>query len=159
MGPIASQDQLARIADIVQRARQAGAEVLCGGRATGDAGYYYLPTLLANVDGTSPAVREEIFGPVMTLQTFEDEEEGFALASHESYGLAAGVHTANLNRAMRAMRRIDAGTVWINRHGRTADFVLPTGGWGRSGFGKDLGRHAVEANLRHKSVLMDFSAA
>lgn len=159
MGPIASQAQLARIAGIVQRAREAGAEVLCGGRTTGDAGYYYLPTLLANVDSLNPAVREEIFGPVMTLQTFEDEEEGFALASHESYGLAAGVHTANLNRAMRAMRRIDAGTVWINRYGRTADFVLPTGGWGRSGFGKDLGRQAVEANLRHKSVLMDFSAA
>jgi aldehyde dehydrogenase (NAD+) len=56
------------------------------------------------------------------------------------------------------MRGIDAGTVWINRYGRTSDFVLPTGGWGRSGFGKDLGRQAVEANLRFKSVLMDFSA-
>jgi aldehyde dehydrogenase (NAD+) len=156
--PIASQDQLARIADIVRRAREAGAELLCGGRATGDAGYYYLPTLLANVDGTNPAVREEIFGPVMTLQTFDDEEEGFALASHETYGLAAGVHTANLSRAMRAMRRIDAGTVWINRYGRTADLVLPTGGWSRPGPGNDLGRQAVEANLRHKSVLMDFPA-
>lgn len=157
LGPIASQPQLARIEDIVQRARGAGAEVLCGGRATGDTGYYYLPTLLANVDDANPAVREEVFGPVMTVQTFDDEEEGFALASHECYGLAAGVHTANLERALRAMRRIDAGTVWINRYGRTADFVLPTGGWGRSGFGKDLGRQAVEANLRFKSVLMDFS--
>jgi aldehyde dehydrogenase (NAD+) len=102
-------------------------------------------------------VHEEIFGPVLTLQIFDDEEEAFALASHESYGLAAGVHTSSLNRAMRAMRRIDAGTVWINRYGRTSDFVLPTGGWGRSGFGKDLGRQAVEANLRFKTVLMDFS--
>jgi aldehyde dehydrogenase (NAD+) len=159
LGPIASQAQLARIDDIVQRARAAGAEALCGGRPAGEGGYYYLPTLLANVDSANPAVREEIFGPVMTLQTFDDEEEGLALAAHESYGLAAGVHTADLNRALRAMRRIDAGTVWINRYGRTADFVLPTGGWGRSGFGKDLGRQAVEANLRHKSVLIDFSAA
>jgi aldehyde dehydrogenase (NAD+) len=159
LGPIASQAQLARMADIVQRARYAGAELLYGGRVTGDSGYYYLPTLLSNVDAANPAVREEIFGPVLTLQTFEDEEEGLALAAHDAYGLAAGVHTADLNRALRAMRRIDAGTVWINRFGRTSDFVLPTGGWGRSGFGKDLGRHAVEANLRHKSVLMDFSAA
>jgi aldehyde dehydrogenase (NAD+) len=96
---------------------------------------------------------------VLTLQIFDDEEEAFALASHESYGLAAGVHTSNASRAMRAMRRIDAGTIWINRYGRTSDFVLPTGGWGSSGVGKDLGRQAVEANLRFKTVLMDFSAA
>src|SRR5205823_1350104 len=122
------------IEDIVQRAREAGAELLSGGHPWGEAGYYYLPTLLANVDASNPAVREEVFGPVLTLQVFDDEDEAFALASHESYGLAAGVHTSNLNRAMRAMRRIDAGTVWINRYGRTSDFVLPTGGWGRSGF-------------------------
>jgi len=158
MPPIASRSQLTRIADIVMRAREAGAEVLCGGRTTGDEGYYYLPTLLAGVKASNPAVREEIFGPVLTLQTFDDEEEGLTLAAHETYGLAAGVHTADMARAMRAMRRIDAGTVWINRYGRTSDFVLPTGGWGRSGFGKDLGRQAVEANLRFKSVLIDFSA-
>jgi aldehyde dehydrogenase (NAD+) len=159
LSPIASQAQLSRIEDIVQRARDAGADLLCGGAAWGDAGYYFLPTMLANVDANNPAVREEVFGPVLTLQVFDDEEEAFVLASHESYGLAAGVHTSNVNRAMRAMRRIDAGTVWINRYGRTSDFVLPTGGWGRSGFGKDLGRQAVEANLRFKTVLMDFSAS
>ncbi|HSV82884.1 MAG TPA: aldehyde dehydrogenase family protein [Ramlibacter sp.] len=106
---------------------------------------------IADLDRTAAALVRAI--------TTNAGQEGLALAAHESYGLAAGVHTASLNRAMRAMRRIDAGTVWINRYGRTADFVLPTGGWGRSGFGKDLGRQAVEANLRHKSVLMDFSAA
>jgi aldehyde dehydrogenase (NAD+) len=103
------------------------------------------------------AVGEEIFGPVLTLQTFEDEEEAFALADHPRYGLAAGVYTADLSRAMRAMRRIEAGTVWINRYGRSNDMNLPTGGFKRSGIGKDLGRQAVEANLRHKSVLIDFS--
>ena len=159
LAPIASRVQLARIEGIVQRARDAGARVLCGGKAWGDSGHYYLPTLLANVDSANPAVAEEIFGPVLTLQIFDDEEEAFALASHESYGLAAGVHTSNASRAMRAMRRIDAGTIWINRYGRTSDFVLPTGGWGASGIGKDLGRQAVEANLRFKTVLMDFSAA
>jgi aldehyde dehydrogenase (NAD+) len=157
LSPIASGAQLLRIEDIVRRSRDAGAEVMCGGSAWGETGYYYLPTLVSNVDSGNPAVREEIFGPVLTLQTFRDEEEAFVLASHESYGLAAGVHTSNAGRAMRAMRRIDAGTVWINRYGRTYDFALPTGGWGRSGFGKDLGRQAVEANLRFKTVLMDIS--
>jgi len=159
LSPIASRAQLTRIEGIVQRAREAGAELLCGGAAWGDSGYYYLPTLLANVDRANPSVREEIFGPVLTLQTFDDEEEAFALASHESYGLAAGVHTSNAGRAMRAMRRVDAGTVWINRYGRSSDFILPTGGWGRSGFGKDLGRQAVESNLRFKTVLMDLAAS
>jgi aldehyde dehydrogenase (NAD+) len=157
LGPIASRPQLERIDGAVQRAREAGAEVLCGGSAWGDSGYYYLPTLLSNVASSNPAVREEIFGPVLTLELFDDEDEAFALASHESYGLAAGVHTGDASRAMRAMRAIDAGTVWINRYGRSSDFILPTGGWGRSGFGKDLGRQAIEANLRFKTVLMDFS--
>jgi len=93
---------------------------------------------------------------VLTVQAFDDEEEGLALADHPDYGLAAGVHTADLGRAMRAVRRLQAGTVWVNRYGRTADFILPTGGYKRSGIGKDLGRQAVEANLRHKSVLMEF---
>jgi aldehyde dehydrogenase (NAD+) len=95
---------------------------------------------------------------VLTVQTFADEEEGLALAAHEHYGLASGVHTADIGRALRAMRGISAGTVWINRYGRSADFVIPTGGYHQSGIGKDLGRQAVEANLRFKSVLVDFAA-
>jgi aldehyde dehydrogenase (NAD+) len=92
---------------------------------------------------------------VLTVQSFDDEEEGFALADHETYGLAAGVYTADVGRALRAVRRLQAGTVWINRYGRTLDFILPTGGYKQSGIGKDLGREAVLANLRSKSVLID----
>lgn len=103
------------------------------------------------------AVREELFGPVLTVQCFSDEEEGFALAGHGAYGLAAGVHTADVGRALRAVRQIAAGTVWVNRYGRTADYIIPTGGYRSSGIGKDLGRQAVEASLRQKSVLIDFS--
>ena len=123
----------------------------------GPGGAYFMPTLIEGVDGSNPAVREEIFGPVLTVQAFDDEEEGLALAAHEHYGLAAGVHTADIGRALRAMRGISAGTVWINRYGRSADFVIPTGGYHQSGIGKDLGRQAVEANLRFKSVLVDFA--
>jgi aldehyde dehydrogenase (NAD+) len=158
--PIISAGQAARIGSIVERARDAGGTIRCGGGLydAGPGGAYYQPTLIEGVAGTNPAVREEIFGPVLTVQTFANEDEGLALAAHEHYGLAAGVHTADIGRALRAMRGISAGTVWINRYGRSADFVIPTGGYHQSGIGKDLGRQAVEANLRFKSVLIDFAA-
>ena len=159
LSPIISRPQALRIADIVERARGAGASTRCGGApaALDSGGAYYQPTLIERVDAANPAVVEEIFGPVLTLQTFDSEEEGLALAAHEHYGLAAGVHTADIGRALRAMRGIAAGTVWINRYGRSDDFVIPTGGFHQSGIGKDLGRQAVEANLRVKSVLIDFA--
>jgi aldehyde dehydrogenase (NAD+) len=119
-------------------------------------GYFYAPTLIANVGQTSPAVTEEIFGPVLTMQTFSTDDEAMALADHPIYGLAAGLFTRDLSRAIRFSRDIQAGTVWVNRYGRSRDHILPTGGYKRSGIGKDLGRQAVEANLRHKSVLMEF---
>ncbi|MFT8420493.1 MAG: aldehyde dehydrogenase family protein, partial [Gluconacetobacter sp.] len=119
-------------------------------------GCFLSPMVLTGVTAQTAAVQEEIFGPVLTVQTFEDEEEALSLAAHPVYGLAAGVHTSDLGRAMRAVRALKAGTVWVNRYGRSADFVIPTGGFGGSGIGKDLGRQAVEANLRHKSVLMAF---
>ncbi|ABE42022.1 aldehyde dehydrogenase family protein [Polaromonas sp. JS666] len=161
--PIISAAQGQRIGGIVGRAKEAGAVVRCGAGFADIAqarqgGSYYLPTLLEGVDSSNPAVREEIFGPVLTVQTFDEEEEGLALAEHECYGLAAGVHTADISRALRAVRKLEAGTVWVNRYGRSNDFVIPTGGYHQSGIGKDLGRQAVEANLRFKSVLVDFAA-
>lgn len=155
--PIISASQADRVATLVETTRKSGAEILCGGgffETRG--GYFYRPTLLGNLRNDSPAVLEEIFGPVLTVQTFDTEEEGIALASHPIYGLAAGVHTSDIGQAMRAMRRIAAGTVWINRYGRSADFIIPTGGFQQSGIGKDLGKQAIEGCLRHKSVLIDF---
>lgn len=156
LAPIISRLQATRIDGIVQRARQAGAEVLSGGGLfDGLGGAYYQPTLLAGVDNHNPAVCEEIFGPVLTLQAFDSEEQALQLAAHDTYGLAAGVHTADLNRALRLIRQLEVGTVWVNRYGRSNDYILPTGGYKRSGIGKDLGREAFEANLRFKSVLID----
>lgn len=157
--PIISQLQARRIDDILARSRAQGAELLLGGgriEGHGD-GAFYQPTLLAGVTAETAAVREEVFGPVLTIQTFDTEEEGLALADHPEYGLAAGVYTADLGRGLRAMRALKAGTVWINRYSRTLDFILPTGGYKSSGIGKDLGRQAVEANLRHKTVLIDIA--
>ncbi len=152
LAPIISEPQAARIEAIVGRTVSSGATLQCGGARTGAS---YLPTLLTGVTAASEAVREEIFGPVLTLQTFDTEEEALDLAQHPDYGLAAGVHTSDLGRALRFVRGLEAGTVWVNRYGRTSDFMIPTGGYKRSGIGKDLGRQAYEANLRFKSVLID----
>lgn len=156
LSPIISQRQGQRIQDIVTRSQAAGAEILVGGALEeGLGGAYYQPTLITGVGADNPAVREEIFGPVLTVQVFDDEAEALALADHPTYGLAAGVHTADLGRALRLTRALEAGTVWVNRYGRSHDWIIPTGGYKRSGIGKDLGRAAYEATLRSKSVLID----
>lgn len=152
--PIISERQRQRIEDIVAASVAAGAECLTGGRSMDAPGYFYSPTLVAGVDQSSPAVIEEIFGPVLTLQTFEDEEEATRLADHPSYGLAAGLFTSDLSRAIRLTRRLQAGTIWVNRYGRSRDHILPTGGYKQSGIGKDLGREAFQANRKSKSVLI-----
>lgn len=154
--PIISQGQLNRIDGIVSAARERGGEVICGGKRFDRPGSFYQPTLIAGVTETNPAVTEEIFGPVATFQTFETEEEAIALASHATYGLCAGLHTQDLSRTMRMIGKLQAGTVWVNRYGRSADHILPTGGWKSSGLGKDLGREAFLANRRTKSVLIEF---
>ncbi|PDT82398.1 aldehyde dehydrogenase family protein [Sinorhizobium sp. BJ1] len=153
--PIISERQIGRIDSIIQSSLDAGGECLIGGKRLDREGYFYAPTLIAGVDQSSPAVTEEIFGPVLTLQTFDDEEEALALADHPTYGLAAGVFTRDLSRAVRMTRRLEAGTVWVNRYGRSRDHILPTGGYKSSGIGKDLGREAYLANRRSKSVLIN----
>lgn len=153
--PIISERQMRRIDSIVQAARGQGAELLIGGESFDRAGTFYRPTLLAGVTQDSPAVTEEIFGPVATFQTFTDEDEAMQLAAHPTYGLASGLFTRDLSRALRLSRRMEAGTVWVNRYGRSRDHILPTGGWKASGIGKDLGREAYLANRRTKSVLID----
>lgn len=156
MGPILSEKQLGQIDGIVARALASGAEAATGGgRAPSpQEGSYYLPTLLTGLSQDSEAVQGEIFGPVLTVQTFSDEEEAYALANESRYGLAAGVHTGDLNRAMRATRALEAGTVWVNRYGRSNDFMIPTGGFKQSGIGKDLGKEAYMANLKSKAALI-----
>jgi aldehyde dehydrogenase (NAD+) len=155
--PIISRKQAHRVHDLVAESVAQGAEVIVGGglfEGTGE-GAFYRPTILRNVTDDMTAVREELFGPVLTVQTFRDEEEGILMSGHAAYGLAAGVHTRDLGQALRAVRGIAAGTVWVNRYNRSGDMMLPTGGFGQSGIGKDLGIQAVEGNLRLKSVLID----
>jgi len=156
--PLINKTQADKVHTLVQDAISHGAQARCGADFFADSpgGYFYQPTVLTQVHGSMRAVREEIFGPVLTVQVFNDEEEALALADHAVYGLAACVHTQNIGLALRAARRLAAGTVWINRYGRTGDFIIPTGGFKGSGIGKDLGRQAFEASLQTKSVLIDF---
>jgi len=153
--PIISERQLARIDGIVQAAAAHGGEILCGGDRFAGEGSFYRPTLIAGVNETNPAVTEEIFGPVASFQTFATEDEAMELAAHPTYGLCAGLFTRDLSRALRLTRRLQAGTVWVNRYGRSRDHILPTGGWKASGLGKDLGREAFLGACRTKSVLID----
>jgi aldehyde dehydrogenase (NAD+) len=159
LSPIISTAQASRIEGIVDRSVQAGAQIVSGGQRASVAGNgaYYLPTILTGLRDGMDALTQEIFGPVLTVQVFDDESEALALADHPDYGLAAGLYTADLGRAMRLARGLEAGNVWINRYGRSADFVIPTGGYKRSGIGKDLGKQAFEASRRSKSVLIDLT--
>lgn len=152
--PIISERQIGRMDSIVNAAVTQGARCRLGGERLDHAGYFYAPTVLEGVDAASPAVTEEIFGPVLTVQTFHDEEEGLGLADHPTYGLCAGLYTRDLSRALGAINRLQAGTVWVNRYGRSRDHILPTGGYKQSGLGKDLGREAYLANRKSKSVLI-----
>lgn len=161
LSPIINEAQCEKIDGMVSRARAAGAQVIRGGGRVPDmnSGAFFDPTILANVAPDSEIVRDEVFGPVLTVQTFREEEEGFALADHPHYGLCSGIHTGSIDRVMRGIRSIEAGTVWVNRYGRSGDFVLPTGGFKSSGIGRDLGRQAFEANLQIKTALIDFAQA
>ena len=155
--PIISERQASSIEAGVQTSVREGASAILPLRRLESSGGIFLsPCILSDVTSQTTAVKDELFGPVLTVQTFDDEDEALSLASHATYGLAAGVHTSDLGRAMRSVRNLKAGTVWVNRYGRSSDFVIPTGGYGGSGIGKDLGRQAVEANLRYKSVLIAF---
>ncbi len=152
--PIISERQWSRIDSIVQASVERGAEVVTGAkpyRSEGHGAFFYPPTILDRVDLQSPAFLEEIFGPVLSVQTFDDEQEAIELAAHPTFGLAAGVHTADLDKAFRIARQVNAGTVWINRYG-LGDMTLPFGGFKQSGHGKDMGRQGIEKYFRLKAV-------
>lgn len=131
--PIISERQITRIGNIVEKSVAAGATCILGGKRLDRPGYFYSPSVLTEVGSDTPALAEEIFGPVLTVQSFSDEDDGYKLSEHSTYGLAAGVYTNDLSQAMRAVNRLEAGTVWVNRYGRSRDHILPTGGYKSSG--------------------------
>ncbi|MGE0008221.1 MAG: aldehyde dehydrogenase [Parvibaculaceae bacterium] len=156
--PIISRRQADRIDALVRQTVKEGAAIRFGGNflESRNAGAFYAPTMLEGVSEEMTGFREEFFGPVVSVHRFDDIEEGVALADHPSFGLAASVHTTDIRKALHAADRIEAGTVWVNHHGRAPEFTSPAGGFKSSGYGKDMGRAGMEAYLRKKAVWVNY---
>jgi betaine-aldehyde dehydrogenase len=144
MGPLISGVQRERVSGFVDRAKAQGAQVLAGGGIPKgfDQGYYYEPTVLANVQQDWEIVQNEVFGPVITVQEFENEEQALTMGNDVLYGLAASVFTKDIGRAMRISSQLEFGTIWINDH-LPLTSETPHGGFKQSGFGKDLSAEAI----------------
>lgn len=154
IGPLASASQRDRVDEMVRDAVARGGEIVTGGeRIDLDGGFYYAPTVIAGLTQDALAVREEVFGPVLTVQPFDTEDEAISLANGTAYGLAAGVQTTDISRAHRVSARLDAGIVWVN--GWTMlDASMPFGGVKDSGWGRENGPEALASYTRTKSVLI-----
>ncbi|MER7011600.1 aldehyde dehydrogenase [Saccharopolyspora sp. NPDC000359] len=155
VGPLVTFAHRDRVAAMVDRAREEGANVLCGGRIPDDpelaGGAYYLPTLLDGLGNDARTCQEEIFGPVGVVLPYRDEDELIAQANDTVYGLACGIWTRDYRRAWRVARRIDAGTVWINTY-KQFSIATPFSGMKASGVGTDKGRDAILRHTRQKSL-------
>ncbi|HSO35705.1 MAG TPA: aldehyde dehydrogenase family protein, partial [Labilithrix sp.] len=156
MGALISRAHRDKVATHVKEARAAGAQLLCGGEAPNDGhftrGHWYLPTVLGDVKAGDRVFQEEIFGPVVTVTKFHDDDEAIALANATSFGLAAGAWTTNVQRALRCVHELESGYVWINNYNPTP-VEAPFGGVKSSGFGRDCGPQAVDTYTTWKSVL------
>ncbi len=160
MGPLISEEQLTRVQGYIEQGRREGANLLVGGKRAlygGEArGYWLEPTVFDAVQPGHVIAQEEIFGPVLAALTFEDEEEAIALANDTIYGLAAAVWTRDIKKAHRFARRVQAGTVWINTY-HPLDAASPFGGYKQSGYGRELGRYALDLYTQIKSVWVDLN--
>ncbi|HYN86579.1 MAG TPA: aldehyde dehydrogenase family protein [Pyrinomonadaceae bacterium] len=161
MGPQVSEEQLNRIKGYVDIAKEEGASVLAGGcppQLEGDfqKGYFFQPTIFGEVKNQMRVAQEEIFGPVTSVITFTDEEDLIRQANETIYGLSAGIWTRDITRAHRFAKAIHAGTVWINTF-NMFNAASPFGGFKQSGYGREMGRHALELYTQIKSVWVDLS--
>jgi acyl-CoA reductase-like NAD-dependent aldehyde dehydrogenase len=158
MGSVVDRAQMEQVLAYIESGRSAGAAVPTGGtRALEETGGYYVePTVLAGVSNEMAVAREEIFGPVLSVLTFADEEEALRIAHDTEYGLAAGVWTRDITKAHRIAKRLRAGSVWINSYDN-GDITLPHGGFKQSGFGRDKSLHAFDNYTQQKVTVVDLT--
>lgn len=160
MGTAANEPQFNRILQAINNAKSEGATLATGGNAAVGAhlnkGFFIEPTVFTNVDNGMTIAQEEVFGPVLSIIPFDTEDDAIRIGNDTKYGLASGVWTTNLSRALRVSREIHAGTVWVNTY-RAASVMAPFGGFKDSGFGRERGVMAMEEFLQTKNVMIDFS--
>jgi aldehyde dehydrogenase (NAD+) len=150
-GPQVSQVQFDRIMSYIDAGKAAGATVETGGKRKGDKGFFIEPTIFSNVTEDMKIVQEEIFGPVCSISKFKTKEEAIRVGNSTTYGLAAAVHTSNLNTAIEVSNALKAGTVWVNTY-NTLHHQLPFGGFKESGIGRELGEAALDNYTQVKTV-------
>jgi aldehyde dehydrogenase (NAD+) len=158
MGPVSTQPQLEKTLYYIDVAKQEGARVVLGGgrstRPGTENGLFVEPTIFVDVRNDMRIAQEEVFGPVVAIIKFDTEEEAIAIANDSNYGLAAGVWTSDLRRAMTVPKRLEAGSVWVNAY-RLVSYLAPFGGVKASGIGRENGIRAVYEYLESKSVFIN----
>ena len=154
VGPLIDADQRQKVVDLVEDALEQGARALVGGHARDGAGYFFDPTVLADVPANAEVLREEIFGPVAPIRGFADEDEAIAAANNTEFGLVAYVYTRDLKRALRVVERLETGMVGLNQ-GMVSNASAPFGGIKQSGFGREGGYEGIEEYLETKYVAVN----
>ncbi len=157
-GPQVSQLQYDRIMGYIKAGKDEGATIEIGGERHGEKGYFIQPTIFSNVTPEMKIMQEEIFGPVAAIAKFKDEAEAIALGNNSNYGLAAALHTKDLNTAIRVSNALRAGTVWVNCY-NMLHHQMPFGGYKESGIGRELGEAALANYTQNKSVAIRLGGA
>ncbi|SEK09165.1 phenylacetaldehyde dehydrogenase [Paraburkholderia tropica] len=156
MGPMVSARHRDKVAAMIAQGRAEGGEILAGGGDAQRAGFFVEPTVIANAGNRAlTVVREEVFGPVLVAMPYDDVEEAIDAANASEYGLGASVWTNQLDRAMRVVDAVQAGTFWVNTH-NMVDPALPFGGFKSSGIGREHGRAIIDAYTETKSVCIAY---
>jgi aldehyde dehydrogenase (NAD+) len=159
LGPLGTLRQFESVSGQVTAARDTGLRLVTGGEPTaGQKGWFYPPTVFADVPADAELFQEELFAPVLAVTPFSGEDEMVSLANATRYGLAAGIWTRDIDRALRFTRRVEAGTVWVNTY-RAPSMTLPAGGYKQSGYGRQDALEGMLDYTQLKSVLIDYSGA